>query len=248
MIELNELISRVFVLVPSLLQMTVIAPPALVYAGLAGWAVGILRTHHEIETPYTRKIFHFVIIVPTALLHLSVEPASVAVYGSAVSLVVLAAVFRGASTPLYEALARPSDRPHRTLFVVVPLLATAVGGLTSLLLYPRWAPVGYWVCGVGDAVGEPVGSRWGRHQYRVPSLAGVRVTRTLEGSAAVLTTSVLAAVVICVGLGVGVERSLLLGSLAGLSGACVEAVTSHGLDNFTIQVVVTVLLGLATGG
>jgi len=38
--------------------------------------------------------------------------------------------------------------------------------------------------GWGDAVGEPVGTRFGRHPYRVPSLAGVPATRTLEGSLA----------------------------------------------------------------
>ena len=73
----------------------------------------------------------------------------------------------------------------RTLFILVPMLMTALGGVVSNVLFPGWAFVGYMVCGWGDAAGEPVGTRWGRHRYAVPSMAGIPATRSLEGSAAV---------------------------------------------------------------
>ena len=45
------------------------------------------------------------------------------------------AVWRSEGFPFYEAIARPSDAPQRTLFVLVPLATTAVGGVASNLLF-----------------------------------------------------------------------------------------------------------------
>jgi phytol kinase len=90
-------------------------------------------------------------------------------------------------------------------------------------------------CGWGDAVGEPVGARFGRHRYRVPSLGGVRAERSFEGSAAVLAVSAAACVVALLALGFPPASALRAGLLGGFAGAAVEAVSHHGLDNLTMQ-------------
>src|SRR5690606_11252358 len=146
-----------------------------------------------VRTAYTRKVFHFTIFAAASVIQLVSGLGGVVVFGTIVALIVLFAVWRGDEHPFYEALARPNDAPRRTLFIVVPLVTTALGGVLSNLLFPAYAWAGYLVAGWGDAVGEPVGSRWGRHRYRVPSLAGVAATRSWEGSAAVLLVGALAA-------------------------------------------------------
>lgn len=165
-------------------------------------------------------------------------------FGSIVALIVLFAVWRGAGYVFYEALARPGDAPRGTLFIVVPLVTTALGGVLSNLIVPAWAWVGYLVAGWGDAVGEPVGARWGRHRYRVPSLAGVPATRSWEGSAAVLVVGAAAAVIggLLAGFEAGV--ALRIGMAAGIAGALVEAVSNHGLDNLTVQVAASMAAAL----
>jgi phytol kinase len=160
----------------------------------------------------------------------------VVVFGCVVTVIVLYAVWQGDGHPLFEAMARPTDAPHRALFVVVPLLTTMVGGLVSNILFPATAYVGYLVCGSGDAVGEPVGTRYGRRAYRVPSLGGVPAVRTLEGSLAVFLVGSLAAFLGWLVRGNPLGPALLVGVTCGLGGALVEAVSHHGLDNFTTQV------------
>jgi phytol kinase len=208
----------------------------LVVAALFGASVARLG-RRQMRVAYTRKIFHFGIFSVAAAVHAVWDLPGTSSYGTAVALVVLWAVVRGDGNALYEALARESDRPRRSLFIVVPLVTTAVGGLVSALLAGPFATVGYLVAGWGDAVAEPVGSRWGRHRYRVPSLAGVPAERTLEGSAAVLFVGWAAALVGLVALGVGTGPPVLWVAAACASvGALVEAVSHHGTDNLTVQV------------
>jgi phytol kinase len=117
---------------------------------------------------------------------------------------------------------------------------TALGGVVSAVLAGPQASVGYLVAGWGDAVGEPVGSRWGRHRYRVPSLAGVPAERSWEGSLAVFLASWAAAAVALASL--GASQGLVLVALACAAAATsVEALSNHGLDNLTVQVTASVV-------
>jgi phytol kinase len=205
------------------------------YVSLAAAGVGWLRMRRGVAAPYTRKLFHFVILTAATGVHWLWGLPGVVVFGVVTSLFVLHAVYRGAGYGFYEALARPSDEPRRTLFILVPLCTTAAGGLLANLLFGAWAPVGYLVTGWGDAVGEPVGTRWGRHAYRVPSLGGVSARRTVEGSAAVLAASTAAALVALLAGGVGAAAAAPVAVAVGAAAALVEAISHHGLDNLTVQ-------------
>lgn len=221
-------------------------PPALVVAGgppFVAWAYACLRlaAHLKcargVKTGYTRKTFHVLTFLTAVGVQVAWGLPMLFVYGAAVTCVLAYAVARGAGHPLYEALAREQDAPHRTYYVVVPYFATLLGGLLSNALFGHAAVVGYLVGGMGDAAGEPVGTRWGRHRYAVPSWGGVRVTRSVEGSAGVFVFS-LAAVLVGVGLVPGLEltqRNVLLAPLLALSCALVEAASPHGWDNATMQ-------------
>jgi phytol kinase len=210
-------------------------PLALAYAGSAAALAAWLRVRRGVRTPYTRKVFHFVIISGAAVVQMLWGLPGVSVFGGTVACVVLFTVWRGDGFPFYEAIARPSDAPHRSLFVLVPLVTTALGGVLSNLFFSPFAPVGYMVTGWGDAVGEPIGTRWGKHRYSVPSLAGVPATRSVEGSAAVFVTSFAASALTVAMMGQG-PRALLVGLACGAVATVVEAFSSHGTDNLTVQV------------
>lgn len=221
--------------VPSIDTILVVAPVALLVGAAAAALASYLRAR-GVRTAYTRKVFHFTIFTAASVIQLVSGLGGVVVFGTIVALIVLFAVWRGDEHPFYEALARPNDAPRRTLFIVVPLVTTALGGVLSNLLFPAYAWAGYLVAGWGDAVGEPVGSRWGRHRYRVPSLAGVAATRSWEGSAAVLLVGALAATLGGLMAGFDATTALRVGAAAATAGALVEAVSNHGLDNLTVQV------------
>ncbi|MDX1567915.1 MAG: hypothetical protein R3223_08950, partial [Longimicrobiales bacterium] len=137
---------------------------------------------------------------------------------------------------LFESLARPTDAPRRGTFVVVPLLATAIGGVVSNLFWGNYAMVGYLVAGWGDAIAEPVGTRWGRHRYQVPSFGGVSAERSLEGSTAVLFAGGLAAAAALSLLGAGGWTLIGAATTCAVVATALEAVSHHGLDNLTLQV------------
>jgi phytol kinase len=228
---------------PDLRTTLTVAPLALVEAAVAGWIVAYLRSG-GMRVAYTRKIFHFAIFSAAAVVHGTWGLPGTMVFGTVVASVVLFAVWRGDDFPLYEAMARDSDRPHRSLFILVPLATTAIGGLAAALLAGPYAAVGYLAAGWGDAVGEPVGARWGRHKYRVPSIAGVAATRSWEGSAGVFLVASLGSTVALTSIGGAPAWG---GILCGAVAALVEGISNHGLDNLTVQLVPSLVAAAVFG-
>jgi phytol kinase len=164
-----------------------------------------------------------------------------------VSLVLGFAVFRGAGSSFYEALAREQDRPHRTYFIVLPYFATLIGGIANNIFFGPLSVVGYLVGGLGDAAGEPVGTRWGRHRYNIPTFGKIPVsTRSYEGSLGVLITS-LAALFIAVAISPDIYLNVrTLVTLPAIALACtlIEAVSPHGWDNTPMQILPTFLVAI----
>lgn len=234
-------------LVPPLGTGAVALVGGLVLAGVLGRLAGG-RRDAGVRVGYTRKMVHFGVFTVATFVHVAGALPLTNAFGAGVALRVLLCVVRGPDDPLYRAFARPADAPRERLFIVVPLLTTAVGGVAAALLTGPVAAVGYLVGGWGDAAGEPVGARWGSHRYRVPSLGGVRAERSLEGSAAVFVAGSIAALValrlLDAGWGAGAggwsasQGGSLVGAAlaAGAAGAAAEAASPHGSDNLTVPV------------
>jgi len=200
--------------------------------------VGWLRVKQGVRIPYTRKIFHFIIFSAAGLLQYYYGLQAVSLMGGMVFLLVLVAVYFGDKIWFYQALARETDAPHQKKFIILPLLATAFGGIIANILFPETAFIGYFVGGWGDAIGEPVGTRWGKHRYTVPTLFGVKATRSLEGSSAIFIMSATIATLCILQLtALPFAMAILFGIICGLAAAVIEAISSHGLDNLTIQLV-----------
>jgi len=195
---------------------------------------------------YTRKVFHFLIFSTAAVLQWRSGTPAVCLFGGMCTLVIFFAVWRGAGNVLYEAIAREKDQPHRTFFVLIPYFSTLVGGLLSNILFGPAAVAGYLVTGLGDAIGEPIGTLIGKHPYRVASLSSVPATRTIEGSIAVLVMSAVALV-----LATTVSPHIAFSSLGVckilvIAAACAaaEALSPHGWDNATMQIIPAALVRL----
>ena len=210
-------------------------PVALLYGIAAAWLAGWLRVQKGWRIGYTRKIFHLCIFTAAGVAQLLWGLPVVVVFGTAISLLVLWAVLQGENSHFYRALARPSDAPQEKLFILIPLFTTAAGGVLANVFFGQWAAIGYLVGGWGDAIGEPVGSKWGKHRYKVPSMAGFAATRSLEGSSAVFLVSAVVAFMGLQVLGFGWQIAAGYALLIALASTAVEAISTHGLDNLTIQ-------------
>jgi phytol kinase len=215
--------------------------------GLA-WSFGALALAGALQrggarTGYTRKVFHFLIFGTVAVLQWRAGSPAVCLFGAMCTVAVFAAVWRGRGSLLYEALARPQDEPHRTYFILVPYVTTLAGGLAGNILFGPIAVAGYLVTGLGDAIGEPVGTMFGRHHYRVRSVSSVQATRSLEGSAAVFVMSVVALLLAAAVspeirlTDFGILKALVIAAACTLA----EAVSPHGWDNATMQIIPTAL-------
>ena len=212
-------------------------PAGLLWAALGLTAAAACKRRLGWRTGYTRKLFHFFVFGTVALLAWGRGTPAVCLFGGMTSLVVAFAVLRGAGHPWYEALAREKDAPRRTYFVVVPYFATLLGGIAANVIFGRAALAGYLVTGIADAVAEPVGTRFGRHPYRVPAGFGVAATRTWAGSAAVFVASALAAL-LCLSLAPALPLTATLAArllLFALACMAIEAVSPHGWDNAALQ-------------
>jgi len=222
------------------------APLAILWSCLCLCFAGYLKLGKGWRTGYTRKVFHFLIFTSVVIIQFLWGTPAVCLFGGMCSLVIFFAIRKGAGNILYEAMAREKDEPHRTYYILVPYVATLIGGLASNILFGEMAVVGYLVTGVGDAIGEPVGVRFGKHTYRVPSLASVKSVRSWEGSLAVFAMSVAAiaaAIAILPDLHF-TSSSFLLIPLIGLVSAGVEAASPHGWDNATLQIIPSFLAWL----
>jgi phytol kinase len=143
---------------------------------------------------------------------------------------------------MFAGYARKSDAPHEAFHVWFSWLVS-IAGLVAIdrtfgdLTITRTAGL---VLGLADGVAEPVGVRWGRRRYRVPSLTRTVEYRSLEGSAAVFVATFL--VILS-------TRSPALPGLAlvvAIAVTVAEAASPHGLDNLTIPLTVGGVLFLTS--
>ena len=214
-----------------------LGPVFLVWAYACLAFAAYLKSARSIRTAYTRKTFHILIFVTVATLQVTAGLSLVCLFGGMVTLVLAHALLRGAGHPLYEAIAREKDEPYRTYYIIVPYVATLLGGIVGNIWFGPVSLIGYLVGGLGDAAGEPVGTRWGKHRYVVPTLSQAKTTRTVEGSIGVFAASLVA---IAAGILLTPEIRVSPGcvlSIPAIAVVCtvLEALSPHGWDNATMQ-------------
>ena len=161
---------------------------------------GVLVQRRGWRVNYTRKINHFALmVVPFGLtLWWPYPPSGRTATATLVAFVITSLVFVepirrrfALIQTAFAGLDRPEDRPHSLSWILsqavvsYAVLLAVLAALTAAGA-PHLVAIPLIVTGVGDGLAEPVGVRFGKHRYRVPSLAAGRVYhRTLEGSGCV---------------------------------------------------------------
>ncbi|MGC3969262.1 MAG: hypothetical protein QM775_18455 [Pirellulales bacterium] len=175
------------------------------------YVCGYLVQRHGLKPNYSRKIGHFMTIgVPWALQrlfdlegnwHVVVLTAVIA----PLHLLLFAKPIRErlpTVNMMFASLDRPEDRPHTLRWLWTQYVAAyAVFLLMYALLLDRgfaaWATIAIVVNVLGDGLAEPVGVALGRHEYRCHALFSQRTyCRTLEGSACVFLSGLLAVLIL----------------------------------------------------
>ncbi len=199
----------------------------------AGW----LKRYKGWRTNYTRKVTHISNFTFLMVLTFFGGFTASLIFGLLMIPYGIIVIILGDGNIFYEAVAREQDEPYRAFYLIVPTIATIIAVMFNRTIFGDYANLGYLVAGWGDAVGEPIGVRFGKHRYKVPTLTGIECTRSIEGSAAVfIMSSFASAFTMVVLLDVPPLLAVGTGIAAGIGATLVEAVSPHGMDNFTIQV------------
>lgn len=217
---------------------------------IAGW----MKFHGWLRTGDARKLNHATVLVAGVIWFNSGDVAQdrIACHMAVLILFVLLLVVcrwhkSGLAHYAFYGYARESDRPHDAFHVwfswLVSILGLEAVDLTfHSLELTRFAAL---VLGLADAVGEPIGTRFGKHRYLVRDLlTSTHKYRSWEGSLAVAAMASFV-VYFCLvpmipnGLVDDSESRivrLMIALVAGGFIAVIEAWTPHGLDNLTIPV------------
>lgn len=179
---------------------------SLTFLFIVQFSTGLLVLRHRVKVNYTRKINHFLLFVVPILLNREYavdQTVGLFVLGSSLAVLKFAFYVKPIRDrvfvirTMFSSFDRPEDRPNTLLWLVTQTAAGYAVLLTTGLLLSQFGHmelilIPLLIYGIGDGLAEPIGVRFGRHKYNVPSLFSNKdYYRTLEGSACVFVTSVL---------------------------------------------------------
>jgi dolichol kinase len=161
----------------------------------------------NIKVNYTRKINHFALFfLPQLMMKLNPFTPTVAttLTGSMIGILTLAMYMHPLRNrcsvigTMFSSFDRPEDRPFTLFWLSTQIIASYIVVIFLMLFVMNehhydfiFIPI--LINGIGDGLAEPVGIRFGRHAYQTRALfTKKRYTRTLEGSACVFVTSIIA--------------------------------------------------------
>lgn len=220
---------------------------------------GYLKLARGMPIGYTRKLNHAFTLIFAAIwflpLPLEVARANFRVAGTILTVLILIVCYahtRGILRYMFYGYAREKDSPHEAFHVWFSFGM----GLAALLLVDTFfndrliLATAALLLGIGDALGEPIGMRFGKHRYHVGGiLCAQGSVRSVEGSLAVVSGSFITALVCLWLFHPGSNPAWMIASagILALVVAVIEAFTPHGLDNFTIPLGAAFTLNLLYG-
>jgi len=216
---------------------------AVVLYGSA-YFLGLWVIKHGIRVNYTRKILHFILFFFPLFLadHLPFQASTtttllsgaIFLFSIGTFIYPMRSRFSFLSTA-YAAIDRPEDRPFTLLWLSTQVVATYLVIVLMVVWLTHYGkqPLIYivvLVAGLGDGLAEPVGIRFGKRKYRVKALFTDRYyTRSLEGSACVFLSAILATFILRQHLN-EVQFLLTLG-IVPITMTLTEALSPHTWDN-----------------
>jgi phytol kinase len=223
------------------MKLYLLVPLFLLY-GIAATALIVwLKDKKKCSSLYTRKLFHILIFTTAGFVMLYLGTVALFLFGIIISGFILYAVFRSRTSSFYQALVRVSDKGKNKIYVILPLISTALGGAVSVWLFGKFSLIGFFVSGWGDGVAELAGSMKGAHKYRALSWGKDERFKTLEGSLALFLVSAVTVLAALLLMGVSGKIILEMIVLCSLIAVITEASSPSGVDNFTVQITVSAI-------
>ena len=166
---------------------------------------GSLARYFAVRVNYTRKINHFAIFFLPVFIDKQFDAETftdfvylaISAVITTLSLLAFYEPIRKLIPPyqlMFEGFDRPEDRPYTLAWIWTQFAAGFAIMLPMIWLFGHWdlaslVLIPILINVVGDGLAEPVGIRFGTHEYKTKALfTNKEYVRTLEGSACVLIT------------------------------------------------------------
>ncbi len=171
-------------------------------------STGFLVRYSGVKVNYTRKVNHFAIFFLPVFIDKQFDAETftnfvylaISAVITTVSLLMFYEPIRKLIPPyqlMFEGFDRPEDRPYTLVWIWTQFAAGFAVMLPMIWLFGQWGLgslvlIPILINVVGDGLAEPVGIRFGKHEYRTRALFTEKeYVRTLEGSACVLITGLI---------------------------------------------------------
>lgn len=230
---------------PSIQLISWLFPVSIIWSFAALFIAGFCKSNLSWKTGYTRKLFHFFIFISALFYQRYFALQGVFILGWSVTIALVYACFKGNGNILYEALAREKDAPFRTKYILYSYLATFFGGVISNVLFGKFAIFGYAITGIADAIAEPIGTKFGKHQYLVFSFDKTKISyRSIEGSLAVFIAAFFIPMMILNPFDATFTIKLYWLFFTAIICTLTEAFSPSGFDNMLLQIIASFLFSL----
>jgi len=133
---------------------------------------------------------------------------------------------------LLKTMEREHNEGFGTIYYAISILVVTI--FTYLKNNPMIGTIGMLIMGYGDGFAAIVGQKVKSKEYKIG-----KTTKTLAGSGAMFVISLIISIVVLYML--GVEYVILKGLGLAISATVLEAVSTRGLDNITVPIIVTLL-------
>ncbi|MBN1537204.1 MAG: hypothetical protein JW908_10770 [Anaerolineales bacterium] len=215
------------------------------------WVTGWLVENKNVKVNYTRKINHFaLLIVPYLLNVLLRKPPSADNDTSSIWMQVIALLsgllfFLIFINPIrsrnkiiktaFKGIDRPEDRPLTLLWMTTQtagnfLASIPISIYLSSIGKPQLVFILILINGIGDGLAEPIGIRFGKHQYKTNALFTKKTyLRSIEGSLTVFIVSILT--ILLFASSFSMTQLIFLFALLPISMTITEAKAPHTWDN-----------------
>ena len=214
-----------------------------------------LKERKNWKSSSSRKFNHFGISLVSIIFFSFIPIADTIVTAifTSLSILIIYIISANSNRPLVQSIIqsniRTRDEPHGTFFVFLPLITGQIALYISLIfINPVFAKIAFCSMGFGDGLAEPIGTKFGKHKYKVKDILWkTENTKSLQGSAAVLIVSFLASIIILyVYQSFSYIQIIYLSILYSIFISFIEGISPRGLDNFLIIILGTLFLNTVT--
>ena len=237
----GKLLNKFLIGLPDVGSTTLLILTFIIWAIVCVKVPAYLKIKRNVRTGFTRKSFHFLVFISVSIINIIWDFTGVCLFGIIISSFIFYALFKGANSGLYLALAREADAPKSTLYIILPYLSTLTGGILLNIFYPEYVIVGYLICGLADASGEVIGTLYGKHRFQVKIFNFHKSFKSLEGCTSVFLLSfIVYTLYVYYHFGTVNFGNIALIILSSFIITVTEIISPKGFDNLTIQIMAVV--------